>query len=92
MAILAVPGRQNSSQGRLVTDDGGQLGIIEAVDIRQRQVYRELHDLARQGSLPVCDGLYDIVKTGFAVDGKQPQDIKNRNSDFFRVHQYWMTQ
>ena len=77
MAILAVPGRRKSSQGRLVTGSGGQLvGVIETADIRQRQVYRKLHDLARQGNLPARDGLYDIVKTGFAVDGKQPQDIK----------------
>ncbi len=77
MAILAVPGRQKSSQGRLVTDGRGHLvGIVEAADIRQRQVNRKLYDLARQGTLPDCDGLYDIVKTGFAVDGKQPQDIK----------------
>ena len=77
MAILAVPGRRKSSQGRLVTGGRGQLvGIVEAADIRQRQVFRKLHEVARQGSLPDCDGLYHIVKTGFAADGKQPRDIK----------------
>jgi len=78
MAVLAVPGRQKkSSQGRLVLGEGGRLlGIVEAVDIRQRQVFRKLHEIAAQGSLTDGEGLHHIVKTGFAADGKQPPDIK----------------
>ena len=77
MAVLAVPGRQTSSQGRLVIDGRGQLvGIVEAADIRQRQVFRKLHEIAGRGLLPDCDGLHHMVKIGFAADGKQPRDIK----------------
>jgi len=77
MAVLAVPGRRKSSQGRLVTDGRGQLvGIVEAADIRQRQVFRKLHEAAVHGSLPDCEALHQIVKIGFAPDGKPPGDIK----------------
>ena len=77
MAVLAVPGRQKSSQGHLVTGGKGQLvGIVEAADIRQRQVLRKLHEVAGHESLPDCDAMHHIVKMGFAADGKQPKDIK----------------
>jgi len=77
MAVLAVPGRRTTSQGRLVLGSRGQLvGIVEAADIRQRQVYRKLLDIAGRGSVPDCDGLHHIVKKGFAADGKQPRDTK----------------
>ena len=77
MAVLAVPGRQKSSQGHLVTGGKGQLvGIVEATDIRQRQVLRKLHEVAGLESLPDCDAMHHIVKMGFAADGKQPKDIK----------------
>jgi len=77
MAVLAVPNRQHSSQGRLVIGGRGQLvGIVEAADIRQRQVFRKLHEIAGHGSLLDCDALRHIVKVGFMADGKQPQDIK----------------
>jgi N-acetylgalactosamine kinase len=60
-----------------VTGSQGQLvGIVEAADIRQRHVYRKLHELACHGSVPDRAGLYDIVKTGFAGDEKPPADVK----------------
>ncbi len=81
MAVLAVPGRQKSNQGRLVLGGSGQLlGIVEAADIRQRQVFRKLQEVAGHGSLPDCDGLCQIVTTGFAADGKQPPDIKYKKA------------
>lgn len=81
LAVLAVPVRQKSNQGRLVTGGKGRLvGIVEAADIRQRQVYRKLHELADHGSPPDGDALCQIVKTGFAADGKQPEDIKYRKA------------
>ncbi len=77
MVVLAVPSRPKSSQGRLVTDGKGQLvGIVEAADVRQRQVFKELHDLAGRGSPPDCDAILHIVKTGFSTEGKRPDDIK----------------
>jgi N-acetylgalactosamine kinase len=77
MALLAVPGCRTSSQGRLVFGGRGQLvGIVEAADIRQRQVLRTLREVAGRGAVPDCDRLLQIVKMGFAADGKQPPDIK----------------
>ena len=41
LAILAVPNRKESNQGRMVISETGRpLGVIEAVDVRQRQVYK----------------------------------------------------
>jgi N-acetylgalactosamine kinase len=88
MAVLAVPNRHKSSQGRLVTGSKGQLvGIVEAADIRQRQIFRELREIAGSGSVPICDALRRIVEVGFTVDGKQPQDIKFENAfgDLWRI-------
>ena len=77
LAVLSVTGRPNSNQGRLVTGTDGELiGIVEAVDIRQRQVYRTLRDLAASGSIPNRGELLQMVKNGFAPDGKQLKDTK----------------
>ena len=81
MAVLAVPGRRKSSQGRLILGGRGQLvGIVEAPDIRQRRVFRKLHEVAGHDSLPDCDELRHIVKIGFAADGKQPPDSKYKKA------------
>jgi len=77
MAVLAVPKRHRSSQGRLVIGSRGQLvGIVEAADIRHRQIYRELREFTGSGTVPICDALRRIIEAGFTVDGKRPQDIK----------------
>lgn len=87
MAVLAVPGRRNSNQGRLVTGSAGQLvGIVEDADIRQRRVYRKLHDLARQGVVPACDEMFEMVKNGFAAGAVQPPD-KEYKKAFGRLWQ-----
>jgi len=52
------------------------VGIVEAADIRQRQILRELREIAGRGTVPACDALRRIVEVGFTADGKQPQDIK----------------
>jgi N-acetylgalactosamine kinase len=81
LAVLAVPGRGKSSQGRLVTGGNEQLvGIVEAADIRQRQVFRKLKEAADQGSLPDRDAMHHMVKIGFAADDKQPRDIKYKKA------------
>jgi N-acetylgalactosamine kinase len=77
MAVLAVPNRHKSDQGRLVTGSRGQLvGIVEAADIRQRQILRELREIAGRETVPGCAKLRRIIEVGFTAGGKQPQDIK----------------
>jgi len=77
LAVLAVPSRPASSQGRLVLDDTGHLlGIVEAVDIRQRQVYRRLSEMIGKGSIPSSEELLQVVKSGFTADGHLPDETK----------------
>ena len=77
LAVLAVPSRPASNQGRLVLDDTGHLlGIVEAVDIRQRQVYRRLFEMAGKGLIPASAELLQVVRSGFAVDGNLPDEAK----------------
>ncbi len=88
LAVLAVPSRPASNQGRLVLDDTGHLlGIVEAVDIRQRQVYRHLFDIAGKGSIPSSGELLQVVKNGFAADGHLPHEAKFETAfgDLWRV-------
>jgi N-acetylgalactosamine kinase len=77
LALLAVPRRIDSNQGRLVTDDRGRiLGVVEAADIRQRRVFRSLRHLCRQ-SLPLQQPqLLKMIRDGFAGKGKMPGDTK----------------
>ena len=68
LALLAVPSRPASHQGRLVLEDTGRLlGIVEAVDIRQRQVYRRLFEMAEEGLSPSIEELLQVIKGGFAI-------------------------
>ena len=77
LAILAMPSRPASTQGRLVLDDTGHLlGIVEAVDIRQRQVYRRLSEMAAIGSIPAGDDMLQAIKSGFAADGLAVDEAK----------------
>jgi len=88
LAVLAVPSQAASNQGRLVLDDSGHLlGIVEAVDIRQRQVYRRLLEMAAKGSIPSSAELLQVIKSGFAVDGHLPREAKFETAfgDLWRV-------
>ena len=77
LAVLAVPSRPVSNQGRLVLDDtGGLLGIVEAADIRQRQVYRRLFEMAGQGLSFSTEKLLQMVKSGFAAGAHLPGEAK----------------
>jgi N-acetylgalactosamine kinase len=77
LAVLAVPSRPASNQGRLVLDDtGGLLGIVEAADIRQRQVYRRLFEMAGQGLSFSTEKLLQMVKSGFAAGAHLPGEAK----------------
>ncbi|MGD9139020.1 MAG: NTP transferase domain-containing protein [Desulfobacterales bacterium] len=81
LAILAVPGRPNACQGHLVTGANGQvMGIVEAADMRQRQVLKELRDLAAQGLSLDCDSMHRMVEMGFSVGGEPPPDDKYRKA------------
>ena len=76
-AVLAVPSRPASNQGRLVLDaTGGLLGIVEAADIRQRQVYRCLFEMAGQGLSFSTEKLLQMVKSGFATGPHLPDEAK----------------
>ncbi len=77
LAVLAVPSRPASNQGRLVLDNSGHLlGIAEAVDICQRQVYRRLVEMVGKGSIPSREELLQVAKSGFAADGHLPDEAK----------------
>ncbi len=77
MVVLAVPNHHNSTQGRLVLDDNRQLmGIVEAVDVRQRRVFHKLRSLAVRGSIPENEELRQIIELGFAIDKKPPEKSK----------------
>jgi N-acetylgalactosamine kinase len=81
LAILAMPGRPNACQGHLVTGANGQMmGIVEAADMRQRRVLKELHDLAAQGLPLDCDSMHRMVEIGFSVGGEPPPDDKYRKA------------
>ena len=77
MALLAVPHGQPSNQGRLVIGDKGQLlGVIEAIDVRQRRVYRNLRSLVDKNTVPSLKKLLNIVRDGFAAKNQIPEESK----------------
>ena len=77
LAVLAVPSRPASNQGRLVLEDTGRLlGIVEAVDIRQRQVHRRLFEMAGKGLSHSIEELLQMVKSGFAAGGDLAGEAK----------------
>lgn len=66
MALLALPRREGSGQGRIISDRQGRpLAIVEMADIRQRQVFSDLRTMAERGSLPDRHGLIKIIADGF---------------------------
>jgi len=85
LALLAVPRRKDSNQGRLVLDDqvddqmddkGRMLGVVEAVDIRQRSVFSKLRNLSGQPSTLGHRRLLKIIQDGFAEKGQIPENSK----------------
>ncbi len=81
LALLAVPHRPSSNQGRLVISDNGQLlGVVEAIDVRQRRVYRKLRNLALRGGIPQRNELLQIVKKGFIADKQILDESKYKNA------------
>jgi N-acetylgalactosamine kinase len=77
LALLAVPHRPSSNQGRIVvSDDGRLLGVVEAIDVRQRAVFRKLRSLALQGRIPRGNELLQIVKKDFVAEGQISDESK----------------
>ena len=53
MALLALPRREGSGQGRILSDQHGRpFAIVEMADIRQRQVLHDLRVMAENNLLP----------------------------------------
>ncbi|MDD5599420.1 MAG: NTP transferase domain-containing protein [Victivallaceae bacterium] len=66
LAMLTLPARDGSSQGRVVTGDSGSpIAIVETADIKQRTIYKKLRAMAETGVLPGKRELQDMVITGF---------------------------
>ncbi|MCF6177177.1 MAG: NTP transferase domain-containing protein [Victivallaceae bacterium] len=66
LAMLTVPRREGSSQGRIVTDStDAPLAIIEMADIKQRATYKLLHELAQTGKLPGKTKLIELIVATF---------------------------
>jgi len=77
MALLAVPHRSASSQGRLVIDDNGRLlGVVEAADVRQRAIYRKLRHLAVEDAVPDTNRLLGMIEQQFAAHVQAVEESK----------------
>jgi len=77
MALLVVPNQKESNQGRIVISDNRRpLSIIEAVDVRQRQVHKRLWEMAKTGTIPPHKDLLRIIREEFACTGTIPEDDK----------------
>ncbi len=76
LALIATPGPADSSQARIVeTADQVPLSIVEAADIRQRQVFAELG--ARAGRGPLDAGAASrIISGGYARRGVPASEAK----------------
>lgn len=73
LALISLRCRPKSSQGRLVCDTRGcPAAIIEMADIRQREVYRVLRDIAEQNDDSfACQFLLQLLKSTFFGEGKE---------------------
>ncbi len=78
LALIATPGPDDSNQARIVeTADGIPLAIVEAADIRQRQVYAELRTRATQETLSAAE-VRRLIRRGFSRRGLEPSEAKLR--------------
>lgn len=77
MALLSVPNQKESNQGRIVISENRRpLGIIEAVDVRQRQVHKRLWEIAKTGTIPPRKDLLRIIREEFDCTGTNSEDDK----------------
>lgn len=85
MALLACPRREGSNQGRIVQAANADLfAIVEASDIRQRQVFRDILSVVRAGKEPSAGELVKIMTHGFAGENQTPAE-KQLSAAFGRL-------
>ena len=78
LALIATPGPADSSQARIVeTPDRIPLAIVEAADIRQRQVFADVRARAARGPLTPAEAA-DMIRRGFARRGVEASESKLR--------------
>jgi N-acetylgalactosamine kinase len=66
LAFLALPRRRPSNLGRiLLHPDGSVLADVEAVDIRQRRIYREFRSQAEKGKTLSLEGMLERIREDF---------------------------
>ena len=67
LAFLALPRRHTTNLGRILLDsDGSVLADVEAADIRQRRIYRELRRQAEKGNLLSRAGMLELIREDFS--------------------------
>jgi len=78
LALIATPGPDDSSQARIVeTAERTPVAIVEAADIRQRQVFAELRARAARAPLTASE-VRSMIRRGFSRRGVKPSDNKLR--------------
>lgn len=76
LALIATPGPEDSSQARMVeTANQVPIAIVEAADIRQRQVFAELQRRVAAGPL-TANEVQEIISRGFARRGVSASEKK----------------
>ena len=66
LAMLTLPRRDGSSQGRVVTDSSGSpLAIVEMADIAQRIIYKTMREILQKYDLPDRKKLIDLIEIVF---------------------------
>jgi len=78
LALVTTPGPEDSSQARIVeSPDGTPLAIVEAADIRQRQVIADLRVRAMHEVFTSSE-VRSLIRRGFSRRGVKPSDQKLR--------------
>ena len=73
LVILATPRAAGSGQGRIVESPQGELlAVVEAADVRQRRVYRDIRARAEAGEALAPARLEQLMREGFAGRGDVP--------------------
>ena len=71
--LVFVSAPRNEGSGRIVeTDDGEILGVVEVPDIRQREVYRQLHQRLEAGGPPSAEEVEQALREGFSAGRETP--------------------
>jgi N-acetylgalactosamine kinase len=66
LAMLTLPRRDNSSQGRVITDNSGApVAIVEMADIKQRALLKKIRTMAESGNLLSREDIRDLIADEF---------------------------